>query len=143
MSYAGFADSEYVADDWMTRAHAGKEGAGEVLTPGDMRAAKEVLRRKAVIGMHGDLLGAMRHYARHFGWDDASNGGRLTDKTLACFESTILEGMGREARGASDLVDEDALEGSAAWRRIMERNKFDWELYAYSQHLYSFQIGLS
>jgi hypothetical protein len=142
MSYEEFADSDYVVDDWMTRTLVGK-GSDESLTAGDMHTAKEILRRKAVIGLYSDLLGAMRHYARHFGWDNASKGGRLTDGTLACFESSILEGMGRETHGTADLVDEDALEGSAPWRRIMERNKFDWELYAYSQHLYSFQIALS
>jgi hypothetical protein len=121
MSYEEFADSDYVVDDWMTRTLVGK-GSDESPTAGDMHTAKEILRRKAVIGLYSDLLGVMRHYARHFGWDNASKGGRLTDGTLACFESSILEGMGRETHGTADLVDEDALEGSAPWRRIMERN---------------------
>ena len=58
-----------------------------------MHAAKEILRRKAMIGLYSDLLGAMRHYAGHFGWGNASKGGRLTGGTLACFKSSILEGM--------------------------------------------------
>jgi hypothetical protein len=121
MSYEEFADSDYVVDDWMTRTLVGK-GSDESLTAGDMHTAKEILRRKAVIGLYSNLLGVMRHYARHFGWDNASNGGRLTNGTLACVKSSILEGMGSEIHGTANLIDEDALEGSTAWRRIIERN---------------------
>jgi hypothetical protein len=121
MSYEEFVDSDYVVDDWMTRMLVSK-GADESLTAGDMHTAKEILRCKAVIGLYCGLLGVMRHYTRHFGWDNASNGGRLTDGTLACSKSSILEGMGSETHGTADLIDEDALEGSTVWRRIMERN---------------------
>ncbi|KAL3785518.1 hypothetical protein ACHAW5_005272 [Stephanodiscus triporus] len=142
MSYAEFAESDYVADNWMTRTLVGK-GEDAVLTAQDMQTAKEILRRKAVVGLYSDVLGAIRHYARYFGWDHAMNGGKLNERTLACFESAILEGMAKETYGTADLVDVDAQEGSDPWRKIMEKNKFDWELYVYSQHLYSFQIALS
>ncbi len=42
-----------------------------------------------------------------------------------------------------NAVDEEAQEGSVAWRKIMEKNKFDFELYLYSRQLYKFQIALS
>ena len=67
-----------------------------------MHAAKEILRRKAVMGLYSNLLGVMRRYARHFGWGNASKGGRLTNGTLTCFKSSILEGMGRETHGTAN-----------------------------------------
>ena len=142
MSYAEFANSEYVFDNWMTRTlvHKGKD---HVLTAEDMYTAKEILRRKAVIGLHSDLLGAIRHFARYFGWDNAATGEKLADRVVACFENAILDGMDRETFGTSDLNDEDAQMGSAAWQAVMERNKFDNELFAYSQYLYGWQVGLS
>jgi len=45
--------------------------------------------------------------------------------------------------GGVELVDEDSKEGSAAYRRVMERNKLDLELFLYCQQLYKFQISLS
>jgi hypothetical protein len=142
MTYAEFAKSDYVVDDWMTRTLVGKE-KDRILTAEDMYTAKEILRRKAMIGLFSDVLGAIRHFARYFGWDNAMNGEKLNDRTVTCFENAILEEMGKEMYGTSDLIDEDSKEGSAAWQMILERNKFDYELYAYSQYLYGFQMGLS
>ncbi|KAL7553717.1 hypothetical protein ACHAWF_017181 [Thalassiosira exigua] len=139
MSYEEFSLSDYVADDWMTRSLV-RKGPEEELTMGDMQTAKEILRRKALVGLHSDIAGAVRHFARYFRWD---KGGRLSDGTLACLEGAILEGMRKETKGTSDLRAEEAQEGSAAWRRLMERNKFDSELFIYSQQLYKFQIALS
>mmetsp|Transcript_3474 Transcript_3474/g.7660 ORF Transcript_3474/g.7660 Transcript_3474/m.7660 type:complete len:673 (-) Transcript_3474:154-2172(-) len=142
MSYVEFAHSDYVADNWMTRTLVGK-GKDEELTAKDMHTAKEILRRKALVGLYSDIIGAVRHYARYFGWDNAMNGGKLNRGTLSCFESAILEGMKKDTYDAFNLVEEDAQEGSVAWRKIMEKNRYDFELYLYSQHLYKFQIALS
>lgn len=142
MSYAEFAQSDYVADNWMTRALVGKD-KGEELTAGDMFSAKEILRRKALVGLYSDIIGALRKYARYFGWDGAMNGRVLGKGTTSCFETVVMEGMGKDVRGATDLEEEDAREGSVAWRKIMEKNRFDFELYMYSKQLYKFQIALS
>jgi hypothetical protein len=142
MSYAEFANSEYVFDNWMTRTlvHKGKDYA---LTAQDLYTAKEILRRKAVIGLHSDLLGAIRHLARYFGWDNAMKGEKLNDRIVTCFENAILEGMDKEKLGTPDLNDDDTQMGSAPWQAVMEKNKFDNELFAYSQYLYGWQVGLS
>lgn len=142
MSYAEFAHSDYVSENWMTRTLVGK-GEDEELTGKDMHTAKEILRRKALVGLYSDIIGAVRHYSRYFGWDNAMNGGRLNSSMLNCFESAILEGMKEDARDAFNSDSEDAQEGSVAWRKIVEKNKFDIELYTYSQQLYKFQIALS
>lgn len=141
-SYVEFSHSDYVADNWMTRTLVGK-GKYEELTAKDVQMAKEILRRKALVGLYSDIIGAVRHYSRYFGWDNAMNWGKLSRGTLSCFESTILEGMKKDNYDAFDLVAEDTQEGSVAWRRAMEKNRFDFELYKYSQQLYKFQISLS
>ena len=143
MSYADFAQSDYVADNWMTRTLV-RKGVDEQLTARDMHTAKEILRRKALVGLYTDIMGASRHYARYFGWDNAMQGGKLSEGTLSCFESAILEGM-KNYNVAGDDTQEGShlLEGSNAWSTIMEKNKFDFELYVYSQQLYKFQIALS
>jgi len=142
MTYTDFAHSEYVADNWMTRTLVQKK-EDEELTAKDMHVAKEILRRKALVGLYSDIMGATRHYARHFGWDHARNGGKLNRGTLSCFERAILDGMEKDLEQAGYLVEKDTREGSVAWGKIMSKNKFDFELYIYSQQLYKFQISLS
>ena len=143
MTYKMFAHSGYVADNWMTRTLVQKEDENEDLTAEDMHTAKEILRRKAVIGLYDDMNGAMRHYARYFGWDNAMYGGGLNDGALSCFDSAISDGLRRDKHGGFGLVDEEAQEGSDAWKKVLEMNKFDLELYLYSQNLYRFQISLN
>ena len=143
MSYDEFAYSDYVADNWMTRTLV-RKSQEEELTAQDMHTAKEILRRKALVGIYSDIIGAVRHYVRYFGWDNAMNGGKLNTGTLSCFERAILEGMGKDTYGTDTKLDEaETQEGSVAWRKIMEMNRFDFELYAYSKQLYKFQIALS
>jgi len=142
MTYTDFAHSEYVADNWMTRTLVRKK-EDEELTAQDMHVAKEILRRKALVGLYSDIMGATRHYARHFGWDHARNGGKLNRGALSCFERAILDGMEKDLEQAGYLVEKDTREGSVAWGKIMSKNKFDFELYIYSQQLYKFQISLS
>lgn len=142
MSYVEFSRSDYVADNWMTRTLVQKD-EDEELTAKDMHTAKEILRRKALVGLYSDIIGATRHYARYFGWDNAMNGGKLNKATLSCFESAILDGMEKDTYATMNLVAEDSQEGSVAWRTIMDKNRFDFELFAYSQQLYKFQIALS
>ena len=111
MSYVQFAHSNYVADNWTTRTLV-RKGEEEELTAEDMHTAKEILRRKALVGLYGDIFGAARHYARHFGWDKARNGGKLNQGALKCFESAILEGMKHDLEGNAGLVESEAREGS-------------------------------
>ncbi len=142
MSYRDFAHSEYVADNWMTRTLV-RKGKDEELNAQDMHTAKEILRRKALVGLYSDMIGAARHYSRYFGWDGAMNGGKLNQSMLSCFENAILEGMTKDVSNTLDLVEADAKEGSAPWRTISEKNRFDLELYMYAQQLYKFQIAMS
>mmetsp|Transcript_16232 Transcript_16232/g.35325 ORF Transcript_16232/g.35325 Transcript_16232/m.35325 type:complete len:294 (+) Transcript_16232:1667-2548(+) len=142
MTYDEYAQSEYVADNWMTRTLVGKNDEDE-LTANDMHTAKEILRRKALVGLYSDIMGAARHYARHFGWDHARGGGRLNKGTISCFERAILDGMRGDLDEAGHLVEKDSREGTIAWGKVMKKNKFDFELYIYSQQLYKFQISLS
>lgn len=141
MSYVDFSTSEFVADNWMTRTLANKSNEGE-LTAQDMLNAKEVLRRKATIGLYGDMVSGARHFTRYMGLDNSRNGGKLDDTTLMCFQNAVSEESRKDGVGAINLNDEETLEGSIAWKNIMEKNKLDLELFLYSEMLYRYQIGL-
>lgn len=143
MSYEEFANSEFVDDNWMTRALVHKM-YGEGLVSQDMETAKELLRRKAIIGLYDDPLVSFKKFARYFNWDQLRTGGYFTDTTNKCFKNAIEVAQSKDlVLGTLNLKDEDAIEGSVAWNAILERNRFDYELYMYGRHLYKYQIGLS
>ena len=142
MSYEDFSNSEFIDDNWFTRALVHKI-YGETLTPQDMETAKEVLRRKAIIGLYDAPIMSFKKYARYFNWDRVRLGGYFTDETEKCFENVLEVVKKKDEVGALNLRDEDSMEGSAAWENVMERNRFDYELYMYGQHLYKYQLGLN
>jgi len=148
MSYVEYARSEFARDNWMTRELVnkrcidGKGEDGQVCSPlddKDVHTAKEILRRKALIGLYSDIMGAVQHYGRYFGWDNGS----FEDATMFCFQNHILEGIRKDALGGKNLDPNDAMEHSDAYVALMEKNRFDFELYAYAQTLYKYQIELS
>ena len=152
MSYEEYAKSEFARDNWMTRELVnkrcinGKDEEGDACAPldeKDLRTAKEILRRKAVIGLYSDIIGAVQHFGRYFGWDNAQKGKNFEDATMYCFQSRILEGMRKDALGGDDLDPNDALEYSNAHATLMDKNKYDFELFTYAQTLYKYQIELS
>ena len=143
MSYEEFANSEFVDDNWMTRALVHKM-YGEVLVSQDMETAKELLRRKAIIGLYDDPLVSFKKFARYFNWDQLRSRGYFTENTNKCFKNAIEVAQSKDlVLGTLNLKDEDAIEGSGAWNAILKRNQFDYELYMYGRHLYKYQIGLS
>lgn len=143
MSYQEFAGSDFVDDNWMTRALVHKM-YGETLTPQDMETSKEILRRKAIVGLYDDAYVSFMKYARYFNWDQLRSGGYFTDDTKMCIKDSIEVAKSKdEVLGTLNLNDEEAKEGSDAWKTIMERNTYDYELYMYGQHLYKYQTGLS
>jgi hypothetical protein len=152
MSYEEYAKSEFARDNWMTRELVnkrcinGKDEEGDACAPlneNDVNTAKEILRRKAVIGLYSDIIGAVQHFGRYFGWDNAQKGKNFEDATMYCFQSRILEGMRKDALGGDDLDPNDALEYSNAHATLMDKNKYDFELFTYAQTLYKYQIELS
>jgi hypothetical protein len=153
MSYEEYARSEFARENWMTRELVnkrcinGKDEHGEEacapLEETDVHTAKEILRLKALIGLYSDLIGAVRHYGRYFGWDNAQKGKSFEDATMSCFQSQIMEGMRKDALGGQDLDPNDAIEHSNAYAALLEKNRFDFELFTYAQTLYKYQIELS
>jgi hypothetical protein len=141
LSYEEFADSDFVDDNWMTRALVNKV-YGEVLTPTDMATAKEILRRKAIVGWYIEPYISFKKFARYFNWDQLRTGGYFTVDTEECFQSMIKVAENKD-EGLGDLNDAETKEGSKAWETIMERNLYDYELYMYGQYLYRYQLGLS
>ena len=134
-SVSAFATSNFVSENWMTRSLVGKR-KGDAVTSRDVETAKEVLRRKALVGLYEDLPGAARRYGRYFGWD---GGAAFGEATVSCLEGAAEGGTNTDAVGA----DPDEREGSDAWTELERRNGLDVELYLYARNLFKFQSNLS
>ena len=124
MSFEEYAKSKYAENNWMVRYLSGKT-SGEV-TNDHLSVAKEVLRRKFVIGLMDKKEESSKRIGQFFApkWDP--NG----------------EGMGE---GCLSMVINDAepkstiKEGNQAWNLLVWQNKLDMKLYEYAQQLFAQQ----
>lgn len=124
MSFEEYAKSKYAENNWMVRYLSGKT-SGEV-TNDHLSVAKEVLRRKFVIGLLDKKEESAKRIGQFFApkWDP--NG----------------EGMGE---GCLSMVVNDAepkstiKEGNQAWNLLVWQNKLDMKLYEYAQQLFAQQ----
>eukprot|EP00957_Ditylum_brightwellii_P203819 15336364-Ditylum_brightwellii.AAC.1 len=66
MSLAEFAQSDYSSKDWLTRFLVNKRR--ERVTWEDVQKAKEILRKKFLIGLYDRVEESMERIERYFGW---------------------------------------------------------------------------
>ena len=118
-----YAISEFAENNWMVRFLTNKMGG--MITKGDLAVAKEVLRRKVLIGLVLDVRGAAERYMNYFGWNFHS----FTPEQQQC--------MNREfSAGSNKNHHQKVEEGSMAWRILRSNNLLDLELYDYALQLY-------
>jgi hypothetical protein len=124
MSLAEYAKSQYVENNWMVRYLSGQtEG---IATEEHLDVAKEVLRKKFLVGMFEEKDESVRRFERYFksSWDDLGEG--LEDK---CRDSVL------DSRKPTSKLKE----GGQAWNLLVWQNKLDMKLYAYAWELFASQ----
>ena len=124
MSFEEYAKSKYAENNWMVRFLSGKT-SGEV-TNDHLSVAKEVLRRKFVIGLMDQKEESAKRVQQFFApkWDP--NG----------------EGMEEGCRSmvVNDVKSQSSIkEGNQAWNLLVWQNKLDMKLYEYAQQLFAQQ----
>jgi len=130
MTLEEYAASSYVENNWLTRFLTEKLSPEKKLTEKDVQVAKEVLRRKVLIGMYDDILESMQLFQSHFHWTEDED-----DLVTQCTERAAEEGMSKE-----ESVDPPLEEGSEAWNLLMEQNQYDMDLYMYARALHQYQL---
>lgn len=113
------------------------------LTEIELLLAKELLRRKATVGLHDDLPGAVDAFVLAV---VASSAAVADDGNV-----NLIKNDGETRRCVRDLAEEHVAdekereirppleEGSDAWDAIAKRNKFDVMLYEYATELYRYR----
>ena len=131
MSIESYASSRKDQADfnYMTKTLVDKPGlTTRSLTEDDLNTAKEILRRKAVVGLLRDKGDTVLRFERYFGWTyDTAD-----DKT--CSEK-LLHWEWKNKGEASGPIAQD----SKIYQDLAARNAFDVELYAYAVKLFEEQ----
>ncbi|KAL9183639.1 hypothetical protein ACHAXT_004495 [Thalassiosira profunda] len=119
----------YLPDNYLTRFLSGRYRRKLGLEHLDI--AREILRRKFVVGLASDLPASMNMFSHVFNWNvtAASQGLQNVD---ACF-SNIYSAL-------SDKSPPSVEEGSEGWKMLVAQNWFDLKLYEYAEHLFQVQV---
>ena len=117
-----------VENNYLTRHLSGRYGGKLSLQHLDL--ARELLRRKFVVGIADDLPGSARLFGTYFGWWDGTG------------DASIVAGecVGNIFDALSDRAPPTVEEGSEGWKLLMAQNWFDLKLYEYAKHLFKSQV---
>ena len=128
ISLEDYANSHGGEKNWMVRMLVNKENGG-TLDRSDLEIAKEVLRRKFVVGLMDNMAESLERFDRYFGWYDPTD-----VEAMECMDKlTSKKGAVNSNKHAS------VEEGSAAWEGLARHNELDLELYDYVLELWEAQ----
>mmetsp|Transcript_6181 Transcript_6181/g.9062 ORF Transcript_6181/g.9062 Transcript_6181/m.9062 type:complete len:358 (-) Transcript_6181:237-1310(-) len=71
MSLVDYAKSSSIENNWLTRFLVNKPGGA--LTKKDLILAKELLKRKCLVGLYDDMEVSLAKFDRYFGWTDGNS----------------------------------------------------------------------
>ncbi len=121
-----YAISEFAENNWMTRFLT-NEITG-IVTRRHLSMAKEILRRKFLVGLTSDMENSFHRFMNYFGWNKEP----LSTDQNSCLKNYLSSGSN---------VNKYALEAedSTGWRILRSNNLLDLELYDYALQLYDEQ----
>jgi len=127
MSITEYAKSPRIQHNWMTRSLTGQV-RGEI-TQDHLNLAKEILRRKCIIGLFDHHEETMRRFKIYFNWDDS-------ERKQDCINKMMMKTL--SSRQEYSSLSKDSL----GWELLMMRNRFDMELFSYARYLFGEQMRL-
>ena len=125
---------DLLQDNPLTRSLSGAKHA--TLKEADLEVAKEILKRKFVIGLYDKMHESMARFELYFGWQLDANSRSCQYNELQREESAHYNRYAKDIGGKIEVhpgLTDSALEG------IMVKNKFDLLLYDYSRFLFDYQ----
>ena len=150
-SLTDWINSPSYITDYMVRTLVGKVGTAVPLTPDDLDVAKEILRRKCVIGLLEEKGESMKRFEKFFGW----NADVHRDSLFLLEDEDTAHAMQAERwKNVKDEECRDRLlhwnwlnknkhpaveEGSLAYNLLESKNRYDIELYLYARQLFDEQ----
>lgn len=134
LGFKEFIEGSLSDKDWMTRFLIGKEG---ILVPEDLNLAKEILRKKCLVGLHDHLELSIYLFEVYFGWNPER--GQFNQNVHEHCQDAILEIEADRAREVYYYVG-NVRQESEEYRTIVSLNSYDMELYWYAYALFQEQL---
>mmetsp|Transcript_16211 Transcript_16211/g.24028 ORF Transcript_16211/g.24028 Transcript_16211/m.24028 type:complete len:576 (-) Transcript_16211:473-2200(-) len=152
MTLTDYANSDYVENNWLTRSLCNKPTGP--LSIEDLNIAKEIMRKKALVGMYDDVPLALSYLRAIYDWDNEK---KTTKENLTttikegndftkdsyyhlshCTTNGLKDAIRRESGGGhGQLLLE---EGSLAWKLLKKENEFDIQLFEYAKMIHRYQF---
>lgn len=148
MTLEQYIQSGNVYDNWMVRILTGRmERSINSLTDQDLIVAKEVLRRKCLVGLTSAMEESMTRFQSFFGWplrgiernkQEGSKGASISGE--ACRDQFLVSDNGRLNKNKNTAVKLE--KESDLWKQIAYVHRLDVELYNYAITLFEEQAPL-
>mmetsp|Transcript_42145 Transcript_42145/g.61808 ORF Transcript_42145/g.61808 Transcript_42145/m.61808 type:complete len:380 (+) Transcript_42145:85-1224(+) len=130
--FANMTIEEYASDpmaqnNFMTRFLVNKP-EGQLMQE-DVEVAKEILRKKCLIGLIDNMDESLNRFTRYFGWLAMGN---------ATQQHECKQNYFHENTNTHDVVQP----GSGGWKALMKNNEKDLQVFSYAEELFEEQKGL-
>jgi len=134
MNLEEFVSSRFSDKDWMTRFLIGKR-SGE-LVQADLQLAKEILRKRCLIGLHDQIEVSINLFENYFGWT-------VEGESADAFDRRKRQVISNEKSIAREVFEKigKVQQGDVVYEKIVNLNKFDMELYWYAHDLFEKQLS--
>jgi len=126
MTFEQYSKSNLFPENWMTRFLLGEKDA--ILTQRHVSDAKEIMRKKFLIGLTNRVDESLDRFVSYFGWESTQS----AVEYIECKKEFITHVSTKWP----------AVEDSNIWNIIMEKNEKDIQLYAYATELFEEQRSM-
>ena len=127
-SIEDYAISPIVENNWLTRTFSNKMTGA--VSKYELSIAKEIIRRKCLVGLSVDVKASIERFNKYFGWNADTD-----EQTQQCIRKYT-------AIPSIKSYDHSVEEGGMVWRILGSINNLDLELYEYILQLYEEQEAL-
>ena len=138
MTLQQYISSPHMQQNWLTHLLSNQSFLGGPVDEDDLNLAKEILRKKCLIGLSEKLDQSVDMFAKYFGWNE----GLLVGETKQCAAKLINQSLEKTNSIYSKLVDQKykVEYGSEIYNSIVLKNEIDIELYWYAYDLHMAQL---
>ena len=136
MTLEQYIESEYVESNWLTRFLVNRRQDG-LLGYEQVAVAKELLRRKFLIGLYDNLEESIARIEAFFAWTIVSPPGRAEGAKI-CHEE-MIENARKRDKEDFEYMSTKLQYGDSTYNRLKELNRYDLEVYWYAVQLFKEQ----
>jgi len=124
MTVDDYAKSELIENNWLVRILS--ESMTGPINMDNLEIAKEVLRKKFIVGLLDNKRGSFARFDHYFKWKDSPN----YEKEFGCRKQLMDEKYSPKHPIRKD---------SDTWKLLLEQNRFDVHLYDFAKELFQQQ----